>query len=225
MPGYERPTRPKGRHMITSTVTRTICAACLLVVTGLAVSATTVMYRFTNEDGDPVYSYTLPPDQAEAGYQKIDAQTGRVLESVAPQLPPAELEKKLRRDQAMQACRDELDRIYQLYGSEADIEHALADALESLDTRISQLQGNLRQARREQLRLQSQAADAERAGQEIPRRVLDNMERARSQISTLEGEIEQRRREQEQAQARYAHERERFRDGNCPAPGTLAGSG
>lgn len=198
------------------------CVALLLLVSAGAVGASTVMYRFTNENGDPVYSYTLPPDQAKLGYQKIDPQTGQVLESVAPQLPPKQLAEKLRREQALQACRDELDRIYQLYGSERDIQHALKEALESLDTRIGQLRANLRQASLEQRRMQSQAADAERAGREIPAAVLDNMERTRSQIATLKSEIDQRKQEQAQAEARYARDLERFRDGTCPEPGTVA---
>lgn len=202
---------------------KTISAICvLLLLAGPASGGASVMYRYSNDDGDPVYSYTLPPDQARAGYQKIDAQTGRVLESVAPQLPPEELAQKVRREQAMQQCRDELDRIYQLYGTEADIDYALEETLASLDTRVTQLQANLRQATREQGRLRSQAADAERAGREVGRRLMANIERSRSQIETLEEEIEQRRREQEEARVRYARERERFRDGTCPEPGTLA---
>lgn len=186
------------------------------------VLADTVMYRFTNEQGDPVYSYTLPPGQAAQGYEKIDAETGRVLESVAPQLPPERLAEKQRRDQALKACRDELDRIYQLYGTENDIEYARREALESLDTRIGQLEANLRQARREQERLRSQAADAERAGRRIGQTLLDNIRRSQSQIDTLTREIEQRRAEQEVAEQRYGRELDRFRDGHCPEPEAMA---
>jgi chromosome segregation ATPase len=198
-----------------------ICLPVLLAA-AFSVAAASVMYRFANADGDPVYSYTLPPGQARHGYQKIDAQTGQVLESVAPQLPPQELAEKLRREQALKECRDELDRIYQLYGSETDIEYALQETLTSLDTRISQLQANLRQASREQGRLRSQAADLERAGREIPRTVLHNIERSGSQIGTLQREIEQRREEQDLARTRSGRELERFRDGTCPEPGTVA---
>lgn len=185
-------------------------------------AAASVMYKYVNRDGNPVYSYTLPSEQARYGYQKIDAVTGQVLETVAPQLTGEELAEKLRRDAALKACRDELERIYRLYGSEADIERALQHALSSLETRIAQLQTNLRQAEREQERLRSQAADAERAGRQIPARLLDNIERGQSQLTTLAGEIEQRRAEQVQARARYARELERFRDGTCAATPTVA---
>lgn len=202
---------------------RTCMLCSLLLLFAPSPGMASVMYRFTNARGDPVYSDTLPPEQARAGYQRIDTETGQVLESVAPQLPPDELADKLRREQALKECRDELDRIYQLYGTEADIDHARTEALAALDTRVSQLQANLRQAEREQGRLRSQAADAERAGREIPARVLQNIEHGRSQIRTLQGEIAQRHEEQERAGARYARDLDRFRDGTCP--GTLADSG
>ena len=200
-----------------------VTAALLIVaaVGGPAVparAATAVMFEYENEAGDPVYSYTLPPGQAERGYRKIDPVTGQVLEEVAPALPPDELAAKQARERALAACEDELDRIYQLYGTERDIEYALNEALASLETRIGQLQANLRQARREQGRLRNQAAEAERAGREVSQSLTDNLARSQSQIATLEQEVAQREREKEEARARYARELERFRDGTCPEP-------
>lgn len=192
---------------------------------GYARAATAVMFEYENEAGDPVYSYTLPPGQAERGYRKIDPVTGQVLEEVAPALPPEELAAKLARERALAACEDELDRIYQLYGTERDIDYALNEALASLETRIGQLQANLRQARREQGRLRNQAAEAERAGREVSQSLTDNLSRSQSQIATLEQEIAQREREMEEARARYARELERFRDGTCPEPARAESAG
>lgn len=187
--------------------------------------AAELMYRYADERGEPVYSYTLPPDQAPRGYQKIDAQTGQVVETVAPKLSPEEFARKREQELALQACREELERIYTLYGSERDIERALNDTLTSLNTRIDQLEGSLRQARREQDRLQRQAADAERAGRDVPRPLLRSIDSVREQIDNLQQEIEQRRREREQARTRHRHDLERYRDGTCPDPGTLADAG
>lgn len=195
----------------------TVLAALLLLAAATTWAASgTVMFRFSNELGEPVYSYTLPPGQAAKGYDKVDVQTGRVLQTVAPQLPPDLLAEKLAREEALKACQDELDRIYQLYGREADIAQAEQQALASLDTRISQIQANLRQARREQERLRDQAADIERTGRQIPPALLENIRRSQSQISSLDTEIVQRRDEQDQARSRFEHELDRFRDGTCP---------
>lgn len=197
--------------------------AMLLLLCGPpALGAAGSMFQYVNENGDPVYSYTLPSGQEERGYKIIDPVTGEVFKDVPAQLPPEQLAEKLRREAALKACRDELDRIYQLYGSESDIDYALQESLESLETRVGQLQANLRQARRERDRLRAQAAEAERSGRRVSQSLADNLQRSRSQIATLEGEIAQREQEQAATRTRYAHERERFLDGNCPAPETLA---
>lgn len=212
-------------RILTNTCPALLVVLCSAALSTAAVAASPVLYRFTNDAGEPVYSYTLPPGQAGAGYQKIDRHTGQVLESVEPELGPRELAAKQRRERVMRACRAELDRIYRLYGTETDIEDALQKSLAALDTRIGQLQGSLTQADREHGRLRDQAADAERVGREIPPTLLNNIERSRARIDTLQAEIEQRRQEQDEAQARYARELERFRDGSCPEPGTLADAG
>ena len=210
---------------IVSVTAALVIVAAVAGPAGYARAATAVMFEYENEAGDPVYSYTLPPGQAERGYRKIDPVTGQVLEEVAPALPPEELAAKQARERALAACEDELDRIYQLYGTERDIEYALNEALASLETRIGQLQANLRQARREQGRLRNQAAEAERAGREVSQSLTDNLSRGQSQIATLEQEIAQREREMEEARARYARELERFRDGTCPEPARAESAG
>jgi len=206
--------------------TAIVTIAAVLLLTGARVSgATSVMYEFLNEAGDPVYAYTLPPGQEKKDYKVIDAETGTIIKQVDAQLPPEELAAKLAREQALRECESELDRIYQLYGSEKDIDYALKESLASLDTRIGQLQANLRQARREQSRLRNQAAEAERSGREVSQPLADSISRARSQIATLEQEIAQREQAKAEARERYAYERARFRDGSCPEPETLAQSG
>jgi len=200
--------------------------AAFLLLTGAQVTgATSVLYQYDNAAGDPVFDYSLPPGQEKRGYKVIDPETGAVLEDHPPQLPPEELAAKLAREQALRECNAELDRIYQLYGSEQDIDYALQESLESLDTRIGQLQANRRQARREQSRLRSQAAEAERSGREVSQALADSIARARSQIATLEQEIAQREQAKTEARERYAYELARFRDGTCPPPETLADSG
>ena len=190
----------------------------LLLSTPLPGFAANVMYKYTNDQGDRVFSYTLPPGQARHGYQKIELGTGKVLETVAPQLPPDELAEQQRREQALRDCRNELRRIYTLYGTERDIQHAEAQSLESLERRVGQLQANLAIAERERAVLQGQAADAERAGRQIPASLVDKIERSQAQIDALQAEVVQRRDEQDRAQQRYRRELERFRDGTCPEP-------
>ncbi|MFW6092338.1 MAG: hypothetical protein ACODAC_00095 [Pseudomonadota bacterium] len=192
-----------------------LAAALLGAATGVA-AAERVMYRFTDDSGEEVYSYTLPSDQAKDGYDKVDMTTGQVLESVAPQPSPEALAEQKRREAALAACRDELERLYALYGSEAEIEFARKEALQSLENRVEQLESNLARARERREDLSARAASAERAGRDVAPALLDRIERNRARIGSLEDSIRKRREERPEIEARFDHELARFRDGTCP---------
>jgi flagellar biosynthesis chaperone FliJ len=191
--------------------------ALLLTSVSVTAASANVMYRYTNAEGTRVFSYTLPPDQARNGYEKVDLATGQV-EAVAPELPPEVLASQLQRDQAIADCRLELQRVYALYSSERDIGHAQAVALDSLEKRVGQIHDNIRLAERELEHLQKQAANLERAGRAVTADLVATIERRQSQIEVLYQEVAQRRNEVSQAEHRYGRELERFRDGTCPEP-------
>jgi hypothetical protein len=201
--------------------TGTIFSVTALLAFALFASAATapasVMYRYTNEDGNRVFSYTLPPGQARYGYERVYLGTGRV-EAVAPELAPEEVAQLQRREEALAECRGELQRIYTLYSTERDIGYAQQATMESLTRRIGQLEANAALAESELERLQQQAADAERAGGPIAPGLITRIDGRRAQIETLYAEMVLRRQEQDQADQRYQRERERFRDGTCPEP-------
>lgn len=201
---------------------RAALTALIVALMTPAGAVAAVMFKYRNAEGDTVFSYTLPPGQAHLGYERVDLSTGKVLETVAPQLPPAELEARQRRERALAECRAELRRIYALYGSEQDIAVAERGAIEAIDRRIGQIQANLTRTRSELERLRAQAADMERSGTAVTGTLLDRITRNEAQAEQLESEIAQRRDEQDRARARYQHELERFRDGRCPTPEALA---
>lgn len=194
-------------------------ATALLIFSVSAADAGTVMYRYTSAEGSQVFSYTLPPGQARHGYEKVDMATGRV-ETVPAQLSPEERALVERQEQALAACRDELRHIYTLYGNEDDIDRAQAAALDVVAKRISQLKLNVDLAEAELERLQQQAANTERAGRTVPEELIRRMDRGRRQIDALENQVAEQQNQQEQLEHRFGRERERFRHGACPEPGT-----
>jgi hypothetical protein len=194
-----------------------IGAALLLSALSVTAAAANVMYRYSDAEGNRVFSYTLPADQARRGYEKVDLKTGQV-ETVAPELPPEALALQLQRDRAIADCRIELQRIYALYSSERDIVRAQSVAVDSLEKRVSQIQDNIALAERELDHLQKQAANAERAGRAAAADLVATIERRQSQIEVLHQDVAQRRDERNQADQRYQRELERFRDGTCPEP-------
>jgi hypothetical protein len=191
--------------------------SALSIPESAAAASASVMYRYTNEDGNRVFSYTLPPEQARRGYERVDLATGRV-QAVAPQLAPEDMALRERREQALAACRSELQRIHSLYSTERDIGHAQEAAQESLTRRIGQIESNATLAENELERLQLQAADAERAGRSVPPDLIRRIDHRRAQIESLHAEAALRRQEQDQSNQRYQRERDRFREGTCPEP-------
>lgn len=195
----------------------TMSLAALLSCASLAATAATFMYQYIDSQGSRVFSYTLPPGQAKHGYEKVNLSTGKV-ETVAPQLSAEEMVVKQRQDQAMAACQVELQRIYTLYGSERDIHHARTAALDALSKHSAQIEANQQQAEVELERLQSQAADAERAGRPVAADLVTAIERRDVQLVSLERQLALRHQEQDLAEQRYRRELDRFRDGRCPEP-------
>jgi len=169
------------------------------------------LYRYKNADGFWVISSSIPSDRVTQGYRIID-EAGRVVEEIAPQRSPeeariylAELEEQRKRDDAIR-------RINLLYGSEADIDHALKKALRSIDTSIANTQANIIHLRGQRQSLEDRAARIERAGNKITPKLVQNIETLDDQIQTLEREIASRQDEKETERQRHASDRDLFRE-------------
>ncbi len=173
------------------------------------------LYRYTNAAGGTEIGSSVPNELVVNGYQVIDSSSGRVIRTVAAQLSPAEAKLKKARDRLVRQCLDTQRRVNSLYQDEADIDHAEAQALESINTRILNAQAGLTQLRNQQEDLEDQAARLERTGHGVTSVLVGNIDRAKTQIASLELEILARRVEQEDARKQFDADRDVFRQGNC----------
>jgi len=173
------------------------------------------LYRYKNEQGRVEIANAVPADRAASGYDVLDAATGRLLETVAPQLSPRQLAEKQSRDREAQACRQNIERVQALYGSLQDVDLAAEQAQRTLETRIANLEASLGL---EQQRLDAQERDAaqrERTGRLVTPELQAGIERSRSQIGAIQVEITQRREEQETSRSEFAADRILFQGGEC----------
>ena len=186
---------------------------CLLAVAAAGPADAARLYRFTNEQGRVEISHTIPTERVPFGYEVLDANSGRVIRSVEPQLSDAEYARKVEREQ----CEAALARLDKLYQSEDDISAAQALALRSIDNRIAHSKANLAHLEAKQTEYEAQAAKLERAGAPLPQPLIANLEKTRAQIRTLETELANRSEDRDRAEARYALELEMYREQNCLA--------
>lgn len=173
------------------------------------------LYRYKNSHGQVEIGDAVPPERAAGGYEVLDAASGRVLETVAAELTPAQLAAKQARDREAEACQENLERVRALYGSVKDIDAAAEQAERSLETRIGHLQASRSLEQRRLDALQQDAAQRERTGRVVTPEMQADMERSQAQIASIEGEIAQRREEQQASRQQFVAERALFERDRC----------
>jgi len=174
-----------------------------------------LLYRWTNEQGLPEVSNSIPPKEVEKGYEILDGSSMRVLKVVSPKMTEAEYQEAVRREKARAACEAALDRVLYLYQTAEDIDKAENAALKSIDGRIQNANENLKSFKSRLAVLEADAASQERQGENVEKGLLADISDANSQIASLEREIEQREAEKVNKHVEYDEERRMFAVGTC----------
>lgn len=164
------------------------------------------LYRYVDDKGITVISRLgVPPGFVGRGYEILNDQ-GRVIRVVAP-APTAE-EWELIQAQRIQAKNDE--KLLKLYSSVEDLDLALKRKLAEIDSVISVTRGNLQSARAQRASLQSQAADYERTGADVPAHLLTQIADLQDEQDRLQREVQRYMDVQEEARTSFAADRARL---------------
>ncbi|OEC36917.1 protein of unknown function [Pseudomonas cuatrocienegasensis] len=180
---------------------------CLLLGLLLPLAAGAAeLYRYTDAQGITVLSRQgVPPEFIGKGYEVLNDQ-GRVVR-VVPPAPTAEEMKRLLAEKARASTDAQLLR---LYTSPDDVDRARTRKLAELDGLISVARGNLQSVRIQQANLQSQAADHERAGREVPAHLLAQIDNQKAEQQSLQGEIKRYQAARKEAEAAFMADRDRL---------------
>ena len=130
-----------------------------------------------------------------------------LIERVEPQMSDAEYEAKLQREKAQRECERAVIRARRLYQSQEDIDYAEQQAMQSLETRLTNTRANLAVVHNQRKDFESTAAQFDVAGKSIPKVLLDNIDRAAAQARNLEREIELRDQERIKLKDEFAYDR------------------
>lgn len=167
---------------------------------------TIMLYRYVDSRGVTVLdTQGVPPEYVGKGYEVLN-QRGRVIQVV----PPAPTADEIRQAQAAKVQADADAQLTHLYTSVADIDRARSRRLAELDALIAVAQGNVQGLAAQQSTLQSQAADQERAGRQVPKTLLDQMDDLRDQQQNLKGDILRYQTARQQADAAFEVDRARL---------------
>ncbi len=188
--------------------------ACLFVVSSFAA---TRYYRYVDENGIKVIRDSVPAELVHKGYD-ILGMDGRLLRTVPRALTKEEIEAIESKKQsgnvqaekaAKQARADK--KLLTIFSSPEDAERARDRKLEALDVFISIDKGNLARLKVEHDEAQQQAAEPERAGQEVFPYLVEKLDRIERQVLSLEENIRTKNEEKEQVRQQYARDIERLK--------------
>ncbi|WP_027897081.1 DUF4124 domain-containing protein [Zestomonas thermotolerans] len=164
------------------------------------------LYRYVNDKGVVVLDRQgVPPQYVAKGYEVLNEQ-GRVIRVIPPAPSPEEMQRRL-----AEKARERSDaQLLRLYSSAEDVERAKARKLAEIDGLISVASGNLQSLRTQQANLQSQAADHERAGREVPAHLVAQIENLKAEQAHTLRDIERYRKARADAEVSFDADRQRL---------------
>ncbi|WP_148042181.1 hypothetical protein [Zhongshania marina] len=188
----------------------------MLMIVGAPLSAETLYYRYPSTNGTVVIDSSVPPDAVPRGYDVIRID-GSVVKTVPPRLSEAELKARAL-ELEVAAARAEADAktrkwdesLLLRYSSVQDIEVAKVRALNDIKVRISILKSNLSTIKQQILKNQSEAAELERRGQDVPEALMETLASLRREVTTTEQHINSRTLELDSVANNYERDKARF---------------
>jgi hypothetical protein len=186
--------------------TSALRGSLLLILLLPAVAGASELYRYLNDRGVVVLDRQgVPPQYIGKGYEVLDDQ-GRLLRTIPP-APTAE--ERARLNQAkLQASSDA--QLLRLYSSLEDVDRARERKLNELEGAIAAARGNLQSLRTQQANFQSQAAEQERAGREVPASLLVQINNLKAEQVSRLNDISRFESARKQADAGFTADRQRL---------------
>jgi len=172
---------------------------------GKTESAPLELYRYVNDKGVTVLDRQVPSEYIGKGYEVLNSQ-GRVVKVV----PPAPTAEEVRKRLAAEAKAGSDAQLLRLYASVEDVDRARERKLAELDGLIGVARGNLQSLRTQQAKLQSQAADDERAGRQVPAHLVAQIDNLKAEQQRLLKDIQRYQENRKQAEATFAADRARL---------------
>jgi len=175
------------------------------------------LYRWTDDKGAVHYTDSIPPEHADEGRNKLDSR-GFAVESIAPAKTQEEIareaELERRRAEAERLLKEQQDAdalLLKLYSSEEEIIMARDGKLAALDGLNEFARSNIQRLKVKLDKMQKEAADAERSGETVSKRLLNQIEAVRQKIKTSFEMMISREQAKREVRAKYLGHLQRYR--------------
>jgi len=150
-----------------------VCFLCLSSQSAFAKK----MYRWVNENGETIFSDQVPPEQSQLRRESLN-EKGRVVEVTEKEKSKEQqaidnrlnaLKKAQEKIIAQQAANDKV--LLSTFRNVKDMEASLYATLQSLDAQRNMAQGNLKRVEDQLASQQKKAAELERNGKKVPKKL------------------------------------------------------
>lgn len=202
----------RGGLRFYSGVMKTRLPALILgALLAVPVAAGGQLYRYTNSEGTVVIDDRIPSDYVSQGYEILNQQ-GKVVEVIPPRRTAEEALQAARTQEAETAARERDRNLLLRYSTVEDIEIARDRVLKDLQVRIRILESNRNTLSQSLASYQSEAADAERRGEQTSAAVIKELDVLQEELDSNEQRIAARRAELDEVSAGYARDIARFEE-------------
>lgn len=208
------------RNWIKFTLITTVSTALCLP---LVHAQTGTYYRYKDKEGQTVMSSALPPEAAGVGYEIITS-NGTVLETIAPQKTPAEIQhdsqaESTQREQEKQTTlllknqaqlSHKEDILLKSFSTEKDIIRSRDEKIASIKTLEEIVVENLTRLEKQQTEAMQTVAHLQAMGQPVPVKISKDLMDIQRQIDENQAFLTRKKAEIERINVKYQGLIERF---------------
>jgi len=172
----------------------------IFVVVGMLVTTAASamqLYRYKDDNGNTVMAALIPPHLVSKGYDILNAQ-GRLVQRIPPALTEEQIrerdeaaEKKKQEELAAAKQAEEDQKLLKQYGTPDAVVSIMNRRLAEIDAVIVSRKAAIEASKNLITKSEEQAANIQRSGKKVGKRILDDIEMAKKEIAVSQSVIEQ----------------------------------
>ncbi len=184
----------------------------------ISLNAEAKLYKWVDDNGTTHYGETIPPEYANKEAVKLEKGRIKARDSKLEK----EAAKTAQEDPAAKKARIEAERrdnaLLATYSNEQEIDLARDRNLQQVEARTASFTTMLKSAQDNLISLQQESDSFTKQGRKIPKSLEEDLGEAKDRISKMQADLDNSLKETEAVKARYAADKERYRQLKGLAP-------